>query len=210
MPPEQPPAQTPYDFITAPGQPNKINPLQKLPVSIDGIKKRVIIVAGGGILIIVIAIILYSFITSLGTANNSNVISVVEQQAVLLDLAGQANINASAITAKNLAGNIQISVQSAQTQFIKESKKVGQNMSQAQTTYKNSALDSQLTSALQLGTFDTTFYQIVQAQLSTYENDLYKAYKGSNYTVQKSLLINFDNQAKLLNSQAAVASQGGS
>jgi len=188
---------SPYEFImTTPHKPKR---------SLGGgsMKQRIIIAVGGFSLLLIVVLVFLSLIGGGGSGNTDSLIKLAEQQNEIVRIAGLAKDKASSGSTKNLAITAQLSIQSAQINTLALLKKDGQKVSNKQLTLlQDSTTDQQLTAAVTAGNFDTTFAQVLQDKLISYQIDVQNTYKNATSLSEKQLLqANFVSVAYLLGNQ---------
>ncbi|HET6925030.1 MAG TPA: hypothetical protein VFH39_04330 [Candidatus Saccharimonadales bacterium] len=138
---------------------------------------RIALVAGIGVVLIILIAVVMSFLNR-PTISSVELVNAAQEQSELIRIAGiAANDQSAAQSTRNSAQTIQLSLGSAQSDLlgylalnhIKIGKDVLQQRKDAQT-------DTELTSAQTAGTFDSTYAQIMQSQLTAYQQTLKAAY----------------------------------
>lgn len=213
-PPTEPaqPAE-PYDFIMHPAteQVSNKHALPSLPglSGASSLLKRAIFGAVGLIALLIIFSIVKGLLS--GTSNLTYFVSVAQDQQEIIHLTntqGNTTLQQNLTTAsQNFAATANASLTSSQADILtylannkykKANKQLGLKVS--------SQLDTQLTNAVANGTYDSTFQQILKAQLTTYLTDLNTAYQKTPGKKGRALLNNDYIQGKLLLSQLSASS----
>jgi hypothetical protein len=182
--PPGPPQPPDYGFITNPPAASKRS-LLKLPGG--SLPKRLLFAIGG----LLILVILFSIIKSVigGSTDFTPFIAVAQDQQELIHLSTNAAQQQSTdTTTQNSAITAQLSLTSAQTQLLAYLKGNHQGVSaKVLNADVSTSLDSQLTTAAGNSTYDQTFQQIMQNQLTSYEQALSHAYNGAGPNGKKLL-----------------------
>jgi hypothetical protein len=188
------PQQHDYEFIVNPGARPK-----RTPLSLPGgsLLKRVLVACGALFGLIVLIIIIKGLLG--GGTDFTSFITVAQDQQELIHLSTNATQQQGLdTTSQNFAITAQLSLTSAQAQLLTYLKGNHQAVSAKVLNAKVSAsLDSQLTTAASNSTYDSTFQQIMQNQLASYQQALSGAYKTAG-PVGKKLLSSDYNDAQLL------------
>ncbi len=161
-------------------------------------KSRIFVVAGGLLIIIVIAIILNLVLSGSKKANNKNIINLVEDQAIMIQIASQGTTNSKNQTILNLSATTQLSMTSAQSQLVKAALAKGVPITQPEKTYSSASVKTDLSSAILNGTFDTAYISNYQTKINQYQNNLSLAYSGESSANMKALLDTLFKQNKIL------------
>lgn len=212
------PAQSPtpnseYDFIVNPEIPKKTSPAVSLPLlsGVGPTLSRIIIAAGGLILLLIVFSLLKGLLTS-PPANMALLTSVAQDQQEIVHLASsvtQQQQTPVSTTNKNFATTAQLSVLSSQASLIHYMALNGKKVNLKILSLKiNPALDSRLTTAAAATTYDQTFQEIMNNQLTNYIGDLQQAYQQTKGKNGRALLNDCYNQAQLLSTQLNASSPG--
>ena len=168
----------------------------KAPLSKQG---RILLAAGGGIALVIIAVVFIAILGSAGNAGRDSLITAAQQQAELIRVSKLGQDRARGSTAKNLAINVQLSLQSDQTALLAELKKQGVKLKpQELAAAKKPATDTLLTNAEQSNKFDAVFIQTMQLQLKQYGQTLNTAYSNTDKKKLQALLKQQYTNAQLL------------
>jgi len=193
--PAEPLQSTPYDFI--------VNPSVKPPrksLRLPGATKLVYI-AGGGVLVVILLFVALSLIR--GSSNNPALTSIAQQQAELARVAELHYSDVHDATTKNFVISTQLSLESAQAQYLQYLSSNGAAINEKQVSLgMNSQTDTALDSALASGTLDSTVRSTLQTQLERYQQTIRSAYNASGNANTKALLQDLFNQAALLLEQS--------
>jgi len=203
---------TPYDFIVNSGQ------QAKKPGLFGGagtaknnpMIRRLAIVAGAGIVLIIAALVFVSILGNAGKDNVQALLDIAEQQQEIIRVTGLGLAQAQVSTpdTQNLAITTQLSLLSNQHAMLGLLNGDGQKLAAKDLVLKkNASTDAQLTTAAQNGTFDATFVQILDSELSNYGSALQTAYKSSKSSSEKQVLQASYNNVTLLLSDPAVKNQ---
>jgi hypothetical protein len=203
----------PDDFIMHPAT-DEVSNKHALP-SLPGLSgansllKRAIFGAVGLVALLIILSIVKGLFS--GTSNLTYFVSVAQDQQEIIHLTntqGNTTLQQNLTSAsQNFAATANASLTSSQADILtylannkykKASKQLGLKVS--------SQLDTQLTNAVANGTYDSTFQQILKAQLTTYLTDLNTAYQKTPGKKGRTLLNNDYIQGKLLISQLSAGS----
>ncbi len=196
LPPPQVPA-TPqpheYEFIVNPGAPSK---RFSFPFG-GGTLGRLALVLGGLLVLIIIVVVVKGLLAP--KTSYAPFITIAQDQQELIHLSTNATQQQGlSTTSQNFAITAQLSLTSAESQLLTYLKNNGQKVSTKVLGQKVSAsLDSQLTTAAGDSTYDATFQQIMQSQLTVYSQAMKQAYNGAG--PRGKALLNADyNGAQLL------------
>jgi hypothetical protein len=200
--PYQQPAPAPqpngYDFITNPGPAPKRGP-NLLPSNASA-PLRIAIVVGGLLVLLIIFLIIKGMLS--GGGNTPALISVAQEQQEIIHLTTNATSNSQtglSTTNQNFAVTAQASLTSDQRQLITYLANNGHKVKDKTLGLKiNASLDQELQTAATNSTYDNTFKQTMQTQLSEYQQALQAAYKQTTGPKGRVLLTNQFNASKLL------------
>lgn len=203
MQPQQPYAPPPsggqqpnYDFIFNPAKPTRPGLLNG-----NSLKQRLVI-AGAGLVILIIAVTAVINLLSGSSDYFPSVLAVAQQQQEIVHLttAVAQNPQTKLNTANaNLAVTLQLTVGSSQHDLLSYLKNNGHKVSSNQLNQKvSTAVDQQLTTAAQAGTYDATFDNIIQSQLQAYQQYLLIALAKDKGPKGQALLNSYLQQTKLL------------
>ena len=194
-----------YNFIMEPGKtPGKsLLPQLNLGGSFMG---RLVIVLGG----LVILLVLFAIIKGLLGGGGSNVgafNTVAQEQQALYHLATAAKQQTGTSQVTQASSNtIAVTMASAQQQLFTYMRANHLKINAKGLNQKVSASqDTQLTSAVDAGTYDSVYVSTMQTTLSSYEQALKQAYNQTSGPVGKALLTDQFNGAELLVKQLGVS-----
>jgi hypothetical protein len=197
-----PPVQ-PYDFI--------MNPEQQLPgqPGLPGSNSPLmrILIIGGLIVVLIIAFVVIKSMLG-GSSNLPKFVAVAQDQQEMIHITSIANQQATLSTEnQNFSTTAQLSLSSAQSDLLKYLKANHQKVSVKQLNLKVSRqVDTELQNASAATTYNQTFNEIMQAQLSNYMSQLKAAYQTSESDKGRALLNDQYTQAQLLQDQLKAAS----
>ena len=165
----------------------------------SSLAKRVII-AAAGLLVLLILFVVVKGVLGGSSSNAASLLGVVQDQHELLHIASEASQQAGiSTTTLNSTSTITASISSQEGQLTSYIKSIGQKISTAQLGLKvSSTTDAQLTAAASAGTYDQTYQTVVQGALTSYQNDLKRAYAQTTGPRGRGLLTTDYNAAKLL------------
>jgi hypothetical protein len=194
--PAPPPQQGDYSFITEPTKPPR-QPLNLMP-SGASLPMRIAVVVGGLVLLLIIFVIIKGLLS--GGGNTTALLNVAQQQEELIHLSTSANQQSNlAISNQNSAATTQVTIGSAQAQLINYMTVNGHKVKTKDLEKSISAnLDQELTTAITNNTYDNTYKQIMQSQLSDYQQAVRTAYQQTSGPKGRKLLSDQFNAAKLL------------
>ncbi|HUS25816.1 MAG TPA: hypothetical protein VMY99_00515 [Nevskiaceae bacterium] len=208
MNPEQyPNGQNPYDFILNAGKPPKRSPMASASGG-SPLVKIALLVGGGAVVLMIVLFIGISLLSgsNSSTLSSTELISVAQTQNELARVAEKGLSGSSQQTVKNLAITVELSMQTQQKQLIALLGKQGHKVKEKELALKqNATTDQQLTSATQTSTFDTTFSQIMQNQLTAYAATVKQLFNKATLESERTLLSDDYTQAQLLLSQVPSA-----
>lgn len=198
---EHPHAQ--YEFIMNPGKAPKSSGV--LGLASGSMAKRIGILTGGAVVLIVIIIGLASLLGG-GKTSTTELVSVVQDQTELIRIAGLGTSDATGQATLNVAYSAQLSLTTSQQQLLNylvvNHKKVG---AKELSLKQNAKTTTDLANALATSTFDSTFNDVMKAQLTSYMQDLKTAYAVSPGPKGRQLLSAEYDGAQLLLQQNAQA-----
>lgn len=194
--------QNNFEFILNPAQAPK-RPIAAGPVQ----GKRMFMLVG-----IVGVLFLFFFIGLAlkgGGGAAANLTGIAETQTEITRVATEG-VNGSGITAtanQNLAINVQLTLSSQLATLKKFLTTQGTKVSaKTLALKKNTATDTQLTTAQQNSSYDVVFAQVMQTELSNYLTELKTAYQADTGTKTRALLSADYTQAAVLYNQVPSAS----
>ncbi len=206
MPPQQPylpqPSYTPppqqnYDFIMNPQKGRRLNNF------FDGSPKSLVIMAGAFIGIIIIIFIIYEAAKPASLTPQIANLAATQAEIVRVAVEASGSNNLNDQSTKNLAASVAASVGTEQNNLVALLASGGVKLSNKTLASKqNPATDQELNNASQSGNYDSTFVQIVQSELTGYNNQLASIYRLSKSQKLKSQLATDFSDAQLLLTQA--------
>lgn len=191
--PPQEPVQPNYDFIVNPQQ------AQKRPPRVGGSMLSRIALVGVGLVVLLIVFVVFKNLLS-GGGNGAALSEVVERQQSIVHLATAADLETGISgTTKNFATTSKLVVGSQQYQLLKYMKLNKHKVTSKQLNLKvKKATDDQLASAKASSTYDATFRQILQSELTNYKSSLKLAYNQTPAGSKGRALLDSDYKSALL------------
>lgn len=182
-PPPQQPVVNPYGFIMNPQQPQK-----KAPFGSSGSNlQKILFITGGAAILLIIGIVVFNVLFS-SPGNSEQLLKVAQQQQEIVRMSTYANRLAGQ-DIKNIAATTNATFSSEQAQYsallAQSNIKVDQKKLTAGLKSANTTL---LESAVSTNTLDTTYKDILIAELTAYQTDLNAAYKVVTKQESKDLL----------------------
>lgn len=195
--PAPPPIQPDYDFIINPEQPGRRRP------SLGGgsMLSRILIV-GVGLIILITAFSIIKGVLG-GGGNKAAMLHVAQDQQEIIHLTTPAIQIPNISTAnKDFAVSANLVVTSQQSQLVTYLQKQHQKIPLSQLNLKVSpTLDTSLKMAAASSTYDQTFKDIMNSQLTDYESALKLAYSQTTGPIGRTLIKEAYNSATLLQQQ---------
>lgn len=189
-----------YNFITDPTPPPK-----KSFGGGSSLAVRLIVVLGGVLALLVIIVIVKNLLG--GSSNNvPALLSVAKQQAQIVHISSAATKESQPLEASNrrTAVTTELAVASAQKQllsYVKTQKKLNKK----NLTFRfDKTIDTQLASAASAGTYDATYRQVLNEQLTIYRQELRNAFTKTDGPKGRELLNKQYDGAGLLLKQLEV------
>lgn len=203
--PQQPPVPNPtptanpagynYDFILNPEKPTK----PKVPLAGSSTLQRVLIVVGILTVVIILGAIVSSVLSAGSKEKTQGLLTVAQEQTEIIRIATDGTLHTTSVPAQGLAQNVQASITSDNVALIEYIKNNGQKVTKAQLGLKHSkTTDTSLATALGNNTYDTTFKDVIQTELTDYMVALQKVYKTNPSPKGKALLSKQYDAATLL------------
>jgi hypothetical protein len=204
MPPQQQYYQSsnndPYAFIT--GSPQGGAPYRGGGRSVG---KILAIVIGGGIILAIAIVIIFGLLLG-GNDATTQLVSLAKKQNEIARVASIGVKSATSQRTKNVAIGTQLSIQTDQQTLLKYlASKKAQPKSKELEESKNTKIDTQLNSAISSSTFDATFLQVIETQLTAYQSEIVKANKATTSKTAKAGLQDSYETAGLLLEQVKQA-----
>lgn len=198
-PPNQPPEQ-PYDFIMNSGQPAPKSPLPGLSPGAS-LPQKILMGLGALLVLVIVAAIVRSVFFS-NDSNFTGYMSVVQDQQQLIQLLqpkDQIQTDALANANQAFVSTASLSLTSSQRDLMKYLAANGQKIDAKQLNLKIDPQNNQkLAAAATAGTYNQTFKEVMQAELTQYMNSLTQAYNTSTGKNGRALLDSQYGQADLL------------
>jgi hypothetical protein len=195
MQPQQPlpqapqqPQQNPYDFFMNTPAPQKQS-LFTLPGGGGSNKPRILLIAGGGILLLIILIIIMSSFG--GNKRGDELLVLAQQQAELIRVADLAKDEPAArgTATQILSANTSLSLNSSQQETVTLIKKAGTKVDAKRLALKQkTSTDSKLAVAAENNTYDQAFKEIIDSQLTAYQNTAKQLYASAKSKAEKQVL----------------------
>jgi hypothetical protein len=193
----------PYDFILNPDQPKKQRKM--LGGGNSFIRTIIFIVAGTITLLIVAAIIINALAPKKVT--DKDLISLAQTQAEMMRISNQAGTQAKQQTTRNLASTVQYTMATQQKQTVDKLAAMGVKVQAKQLALKQDATtDQKFTTAKATSTYDQTYTEIIQEQLTAYANTL-KSLNDIASASERDRLSDYYQQTQLLISQVPYAQE---
>lgn len=187
-----------YDFILNPQHPPK-----KKMFGFGGNSNFLLtigLIIGGALVCMVIVALVINLLG--GSSNKASFVSIAQTQQELVRVADQGAQSAVQQTTKNLAATIQYGITTQQKQTLAFLARAGETIKDPELRLKqNATTDQQLAAAKSTSTFDATFTQLAQKQLTDYANSLKQVHASAKNQTEKELLSTFYSQTQLIISQ---------
>jgi hypothetical protein len=151
---------------------------------------RIAVVAGGAVLLIVLAVVLMSILGSAGKSQTNNYVKIAQKQAEIIRISNLGTKQAKSTSAKALAVNTRLSMESSQVQTAKILEKRGikdKALSKELAKAKDTKIDAELETAAKNNRIDDTFVKIMEKQLSEYQKLLNQSESGASKTEREVL-----------------------
>lgn len=193
--PAEPVSTTPYDFI--------MNPSAMPPKKSFGLKggPKLVYIAGGGVLLVIILFVVLSL--SSGGGSTPALVSVAQQQAEMARVAELHYSDLNDSTTKNFIINTQLTVSSAQAEYLQYLAAGGVTIKDKQIVLGiNTQTDAALDAAKSSGALDSTVKTNMQTALERYQQTIQTTYNTTSSAKTKSLLKSFFDQATMLLQQS--------
>lgn len=185
--------QNPYEFIMNPQQPAKRN--TPIPGVKDPFIARLILIIAVVVAVVVIVGVVVSQLLSRSQVNIPDLIGLAQSQQELIRVADQGATSGTQPVTRNFAINVQLALRSEQLQLLAYLQSQGHKLSATTLSLKKSkTTDTQLTTAQQTSTFDSTFVQLMQNSLTAYNTEVQQVLSGATGTNEKKIL-NVDQTA---------------
>ncbi len=177
--------QNPYDFIMDPSQRKQ----QAVP---GGGKNKIVVMIALGLVMIAILFISFVFITSIGKANNEDLVSLRAQQTEILRIIdlGKKDLTDASLKNKLTSMQVFITSDSAKLDDFLSQRKVEVSKEQL-AVKKNTDIDADLEKAKQEGGLDKALLDAVSEQSNAYYDTLSESLSEATTAKEKELLNTF-------------------
>jgi hypothetical protein len=177
----------PYEFIMSPQAPKQRG--VRLPGVKDPFISKLIFIVIGIVIIVIVVGVLISNIFGKSKVNVGDLTVVAQTQQELVRVATQGYTLGTQPVTRKFAITTQLSLRTQQIQILDYLKTQGQKVSTKTLTLKKSATtDTQLTTARQTSTFDSTFVHLMQNSLVSYNTILEQTLSRATGTKEKKIL----------------------
>ncbi len=179
-----PPASpNPYDFITNPA------PDPKGPKLGTSFRSRLLLVAGLGVLLLVIASILGAVLSSAGKGDVRALKDIAARQVELIRVAELGADKAQSSPIRSLAYTTKLSVTTQHQKLVAYLGSRGEKLSEAElAAHQRLSVDEELETAAANNRFDDAFSEILNEELTDYNNSMKSAYQSATSEKSKTLL----------------------
>ena len=184
------PQENPYQFITDAS--NK--PKGSLLPGGNSKQGRIIVAVVGLVILLIVGFVVMSLISSSGNSGKEDLLKAAQQQTELIRVSKLGIDKARDSSARNLAINTNLSLQSDQATLLSLSKVSPKQLGLTRST----KTDIALTTAEQSNKFDEVFTQTIQTSLAQYQATLKSAYDHSSGKKLKTALNDMYAHAGLL------------
>ena len=186
---------SPYDFIVNPSAPPSRS---RLPGGNSVVTRSLLVL--GGVLVLLVIFIIGKNLLLVDSTNTPLLTTAVSQQQELIHLSGKAVLEPTIDpTTKNFALTTQLTLTSQQQQLLTYLNGQGHKIAPKQLASRVSlATDQQLTAAATDSTYDATFRQIMQTDLTAYKQTLEQAFSKTSGAVGQALINKDHESAQLL------------
>lgn len=184
-----------YDFIVNPGQPKKQNPFTSSSMAL-----RIGLVLGGLLVLLIVFVGIGSMLSS-GNSNTPALTNVLIQQQELVRLSDAPKNDRQSISTANAnaAATIELAVTSDSQELRSYMKTAGIKVDPKKLIYPSSkATDEQLAASASAGTYNTTYGDILDTQLTEYQASLKNAYNKTSEKNGREILNKQYDGATLL------------
>lgn len=195
VPNPEKPSSDPYDFIRQSGRPQSSSPLSSNTSSTS----RIAIVASGAAVLIILAIVFIKVLSAPSDPTVALLTRLAQQQTELARVAAEPAQGTAAQPTLNFAMTTSLTLQSDQQSLLGMLASAGKTPDPAVlSATQNATTDTTLTTAKANGNYDTTFVNIAQNQLTTYQQTLTQTFKAAKSSKEKQWLTDAYNHAQLL------------
>lgn len=179
----QPDGQNQYGFIFDQGQQKRFTP------QVGGGKNKILISVIFVVVVLLVVILGFTFISSLGKADNSDLVTANAYQTEINRVIELGKKDTSDINVRNNIATLQVSIQSdakaLEDLLAKRKTKISKEQAASK---KDSETDSSLESATQAGNHDEAFQKIIDTLLNDYYATLKDAKNASTSKSETELL----------------------
>lgn len=174
--------QNPYDFIMDPSQ-------RKQHVAPGGGKNKIVVMLALGLVIITVIVLGFVFITSIGKANNDDLVSLRAQQTEILRIIELGKKDLTDAELKNKLSSMQIFISSDSAQLNDLLGKRNVEITKEQlASKKDGDIDASLEKAKQEGSLDKVLLDEISEQSNNYYDTLKEALSSATTAKEKELL----------------------
>lgn len=209
MPPQSPspapppitPGSDPYGFITNPGQPQKKIPKLLIP-SGNSTKSRIIVALIGFVLFVIVASVISTILGSSNRALAGDMVLMAQQQEELRRISEIGVRDSRGAIAKNLAATTLSTIESDQQTFTPIANKVKKIDRKTLSAGTNAVTTVALTEAKQANKFDEVFVEVLQQDLTKYQETVKRVHGKVKDPKNKAVLAQqFENAGLLLDQE---------
>lgn len=188
------PQQNQYDFITNASK----APQRGLKGFGKGGKSNVLMLIVGSLVLITILILVVSLVFG-GESNKDVLLKVARKQSEVIAVAQEGAEQSGTDQSKSLALAVKLAVTSQQQTLLKELQKKGKVKEKEYKSAPSAKVTQQLTSAQKNGRFDEAFSNVIEDELTQYQQVLKQANAAVSRKSTKDLLASdFANVTLLL------------
>ncbi len=188
----------PYEFILNPEQPKKSKKVGGLGDSF--IRTIIFVVAGVAVFFIIAAIVINALAPK--KISDKDLIGLAQSQAEMIRISNQAASQATRQTTRNLATTVQYTMSTQQRQVLEVLGGMGVKLAKKELALKQDATtDQKFTTAKATSTYDQTYTEIIQAQLTSYASSLKALNDLAKTTQDRDRMSDYYQQTQLLISQ---------
>lgn len=174
--------QNPYEFIMDPSQ-------RKQPAGTGSGKNKIIVMIVLGLVMITVLVVGFVFITSIGKANNDDLVSLRAHQTEILRIIDLGKKDIADTSLKNKLTSMQVFLSSDGAQLDDLLSKRNVEVSKEQiASEQNSDIDSNLEKAKQEGNLDKALLDVIAEQSNSYYDTLSASLSSATTTKEKDLL----------------------
>lgn len=198
--PQGTPNQPPYDFIMNPGAPQ---PPKRGPIPGGGSFAMRALYAAGALLLLFVLFVILKGVFFGNSTNAQSFLTIAQDQQALIHLANGTSEQTELSTVNtNFVATAQLSLKSSQSELIEYMATNGSKVDTNKLNAKISAAkDERLQTAAAATTYNETFKEIMDAELTNYISDLQKTYDQTEGEKGRELLSATYDQAVLLQTQ---------